>query len=266
VRHSFPPTSPYWVLLGSALSGFLLLAGCAGPAATTDSAPLPEAFPNHSAQQIRSLVAAEGDTVDSFAAKARVTLRSPEDNQSGSARVRQRRSDSLFMNFSKFGIEGARLLLTPDSILYFDTRKNVLRTGSIAAAQRLLPAPLTSGEVFQNLLGLLRPESTVDWSVEADSSYYYLRDPSGRTQITVDPARWRIIRYARETEAGDVLDERLFTDFRRVEGLLLPQRVIFRRPADGILAVLRYQEIDLNPSELSLGLDVPSETPRKPLR
>jgi len=252
--------------LSVVLLPLLLFSGCSGTAATTAPPPLPDGFPNHTSRQIQSLLARTGDTLQTFSAEGRVTMRSPQENQSGHAQVRQRRADSLLIRFSKFGVEGARLLLTRDSILYYDTRRNVLHTGPSTAARQLLPAPLATGEIFENMLGLTQADTTRDWFVSADSTYYYLRDRSGRTQITVDPTRWRIVRYARKGMDGSVVDERLFTDFRTVEGISLPHRIIYRRPSEKLMAMIRYQDINLNPSTLSFRLNVPSDVPRKPLQ
>jgi len=247
------------------LAGGLLASGCGGPSATP--APgLPDGFPGHTPEQMNSLITASGDSLHSYSAEARVTVRTPNRNRSFNADMRQRRADSLFMRLSLFGVEGGRLLLTPDSVLFYDTRSRVLRTGPLADAQELLPAPVTSGEIFENMLGLLTPSQNHDWSVKTDSTQYFLTTPSTDTRMVVDPTRWRVVRYTRENENGTVIDERLFTDFRSVEGVLIPHRVIFRRPPDNLMAMIRYRDMNLNPTELSFNLGVSSSVPRKPLR
>jgi hypothetical protein len=215
---------------------------------------------------MNALITASGDSLHSYSADARVTVRTPDRNRSFNADMRQQRADSLFMRLSLFGVEGGRLLLTPDSVLFYDTRSRILRTGPLADAQELLPAPVTSGEIFENMLGFLTPAQSQNWSVETDSTQYFLSSANTSTRMVVDPTRWRVIRYARENENGTVVDERLFTDFRRVEGVLIPHRIIFRRPADNLMAMIRYRDMNLNPTGLSFELGVPSSVPRKPLR
>lgn len=249
------------MLLGTAI----LVSGCGGSGATT--APgLPDGFPDHTPEQMNALITASGDSLDSYSAEARVTVRTPNRNRSFNAEMRQRRADSLFMRLSLFGVEGGRLLLTADSVLFYDSRNRVLRTGPLADAQDLLPAPVTSGEIFENMLGLLTPSQSQNWSVETDSSQYFLTTASTNNRMVVDPTRWRVVRYTEENENGTVVDERLFTDFRTVEGVLIPHRVIFRRPADNLMAMIRYRDMNLNPTGLSFELGVPSSVPRKPLR
>lgn len=243
-----------------------MVTGCGSSAPTARSSGIPARFPNHSVDEIHERIARASDTLRTFSAKARVTVQTPQRNQSFNAVVRQQRADSLLMRFRLFGIEGGRLLLTRDSVFFFDTRKAILQVGSTAAAQRIFPAPVSSDRLFENMLGLLAPDPSAPWTLEADSSLYYLSGPQDRERFTVDPSRWRVVRYVEETTSGDVVQQRLFSDFRRVEGLLVPYRIIFRRPMDDLSAVITYREIDLNPSALSFTLDVPPQVPRKPLR
>jgi len=253
---------PRTIWLG-VLLGLIGLTACSGPARTTAPGVMPSAFPNHSAEQIRTLIRQPADTLRTFAADARVTVRSPQRNRSFNADVRQQRADSLLMRFSLFGIEGGRMLLTPDSVFFYDSRKHTLRVGPIEAARRLLPAPVASDEVFANMLGLVAPDTGTNWTVTADSSLYYLKDPSGRRRWTVDPTRWRVVRYTEETADGTVIENRHFSNFRRVRGVVVPHQVIFRRPAEELTARIRYEKIRLNPSGLSFDLGVPSSLPRR---
>lgn len=250
------------LLAGAAgLSVLLALAGCSGPQAAT--APgLPAAFPNHSVADIRANIAAAHDTLDRYEATARLTVQSPERSGSFNAHVRQRRADSLLMSFNLFGIEGARMLMTPDSFFVYDKRKGQVMVGSVQQAEQVLPVPVSGDRVFENMLGLLQPESATTWSVEADSTLYFLTDPSGRTRVTVDPRRWRVIRYARESADGTLVEERLFHRFESVDGVQIPKRILFRRPADGMMAELRYKDVDLTPGDLSFDLGVGSDVPR----
>lgn len=241
------------------------LLGCSGPAATTAPGVMPEAFPNHSADDIRTAIQRPTDSLRSFAADARVSVRSPGQSRSFNADVRQRRADSLFMRFTLFGMEGGRMLLTPDSVFFYDRRKSTLRVGPIAQARRFLPAPVASDEVFANMLGLVAPDPGTDWQVEADSTVYLLTDPTGRRQWTVDPSYWRVVRYVERAVDGRVLEKRQFSNFRRVEGVVVPHKVVFRRPADDLMAQINYENIRLNPPGLSFDLGVPSNLPRTPI-
>jgi len=170
------------------------------------------------------------------------------------------------MRISLFGVEGGRLLITRDSVFFYDTRNAVLRVGPVEAVQNIFPAPVSSDDFFQNMLGLIAPDPSTSWSLEADSSLYYLSGSNDRVQQTVDPTRWRVVRYEEKSSNGTVLEKRVFSGFRPVEGVLLPAQAIFQRPAAELRAVVRYQEMNLNPKNLSFTLNVPSQVPRRPFR
>ena len=260
-------TSPIRPALLTALVALTLgLVGCAGSSETTAPGVLPSAFPNHSAQEIRTEIQRPSDTLQRFSAEARVTVRTPDKNRSFNADIRQQRADSLFMRFSLFGFEGGRMLMTPDSVFLYDSRAQTLRVGPLADAQAFFPAPVASGEVFANLLGLIAPDDNTDWTVTADSAHYYLSNENETRRWTVDPRRWRVVQYKRRTPEGEVLEVRNFSTFKSVQGIALPHAVTFRRPVDDASARLDYRSIALNPSGLSYDLGVPSTVPRKPIR
>lgn len=242
------------------------LLGCGSSESTRAPSALPSGFPDHTASEIRSLITEPSDTLQRFAANARVTVRSPDENRSFDAQIRQRRADSLFMRFSLFGFEGGRMLLTPDSVFVYDSREPSLRFGPVADAQELFPAPVTSDEVFENLLGLIAPDGTTAWTVEADSNLYYVSNDAETRVWTVDPRRWRVVRFERRSPDGTVLEVRRFANFTSVNGIALPRSVTFRRPVDNLSAELNYKEIQLNPTGLSFALNVPRSVPRKPLQ
>lgn len=242
------------------------LSGCGSSVETTPPGVLPNAFPDHSPTEIRAHIVTPTDSIKRVSARARVSVQSPSESRSFNAQIRQERADSLFMRFSLFGFEGGRLLLTPDSVFLYDKRNSKLRVGPLADAQEFLPAPIENGQIFGNLTGLLAPSGGTDWRLRADSTYYYLSNPSETEEWTVDPRRWRVVRYEREDANGDLLEVRRFSDFHVVEGVSLPQTVVFRRPPDEVKATFTYKDITLNPSGLSYELGVPSSVPRKPLR
>ncbi len=248
-----------------ALTSALLLTGC-GSSSPTTAPGLPEAFPNHSVDQIRQQITRGTDTIQSYTAKARINVRTPEQTQTFNAVVHHRRADSLFMRFSLFGVEGGRLLLTRDSVFFYDTRNAVLRVGPVEAVQKLFPAPVSSDRFFDNMLGVLAPAGRSDWSLQSDSTLYYVSDPADRQRYTVDPSHWRVVRYEERSATGTVRQKRLFSDFRRVEDVLLPARLIFQQPSDDLRAVVTYKEMTLNPSDLSFSLEVPQQVPRRAFR
>lgn len=249
-------------LLLALLISLIGLTGCSGSKDVADAPGLPEAFPNHSSQQIHSLITARTDTLSGFKARAQMTVRSPRQSGSFNAEIRQARADSLWMRMSRFGFEGARLLITQDSFFVHNRLQNQMMVGTVSEAQQYLTAPVTSEDAFVNMLGLISPDPEVDWTVKSDSAQYYLKSPSGRQTFAIDPTHWRVTRYARTDEEGSVLEERLFGEFERVNGVMLPTRVVFRSRPEDALVMLAYEDLRLNPESLSFDFRVPTDVPR----
>lgn len=245
----------------------LVVGGCSGPRET--AAPdraLPAAFPGHSAEQIQQLLGPPSDSLHAFSGTARLSVQSPQQRGSFSAKLRHRRNDSLYMSISPgLGIEAARLLVTPDSFYVYNRLERSLTYGSRAFAEQHLPAALTAEDLFANLLGYLVPPSSVDLDVSAGERYYYLTDDNQHHTWVVDPAMWRVVRYEERDAAGDLTEVRSFDDFEQMGGVLLPRRLTFRQPQQESTASLYYRDLDFNPPSLSFNLDVSSSAERKKL-
>lgn len=253
------------LLAGAFLALVVLVAGCSGSDATRSAGSSAD-FPNHSARQIHQQIALATDTLSSYTANARLIVDAPEHSGQFSAVVRQRRSDSLYMSLSPgFGVEAARMLVTPDSFFVYDRLNQQLSYGSVEAAQQYVPLPVSGEEVFENMLGILAPNPADAWQVEADADHYYLSNASGQHRYTIDPDRWRVIRYEQHNSDGELVESREFSEFDTIEGVTIPRRLTLRRPLDGASASLYYQDLRLNPGALSFELGVGSNVQRVPL-
>lgn len=253
-------------LLASALLALaILVAGCSGSDATR-SANADADFPNHSVRQIHQQIVLATDTLSGYTADARLVVDAPQRSGQFSAKVHQRRSDSLFMSLSPgFGVEAARMLVTPDSFFVYDRINQKLSYGSVEAAQQYVPLPVSSEDIFENMLGILAPDPSRSWQVEADDEHYYLTDASGRHRYTVDPTHWRVIRYEERTADGELVETREFSEFTTFGNVYIPRRLTLRRPLDEASASLYYQKLTLNPETLSFNLEVGRNVERIPL-
>lgn len=247
------------------LGVLLFMAGCA-PRPVVDERPeRPEAFPGHSVEEIHAQLFVPNDTLESFQARASLQVRAPEQSGSFSAELRHKRNDSLYMAISPgLGIEAARMLVTPDSFYVYDRIRRELTYGSVEEGERFLPLPLESQELMPNFLGMLQPDRAVHWQLDADEEYYYLTSSDQREQYTVDPGLWRVVGYELRTGNGEVVEERRYSEFDRIEGHYLPRRVELNRPLDDMEASIYYREITLNPGELSFDLGVSNRARRVP--
>ena len=240
-------------------------AGCAGPRGAADVRPeLPANFPHHTLEQIQGQLRPPSvDTLKAFRARASVAIRSGDRNVNASADVRHRRGDTLYMTISPgLGIEAARVLVTPDSFFVYDRINKQLTYGSIAYASAFLPVPIEGDEAFLTLLGLAPPDTGVGWILEADSSYYLLHSPDDTRLAVIDPTIWRVVRYEQRTPEGDLVEDRRYSEYDRIEGVFLPRRIIVRRPQEQTNAILYYRDLDLDPGGLSFPFRVQDDVER----
>lgn len=246
--------------------GVLFMAGCGGSRAVVDERPeRSEAFPNHSIEEIHEQLFVPSDTLESFQARASLQVQAPEQSGSFSAELRHKRNDSLYMAISPgFGVEAARMLVTPDSFYVYDRIRRELTYGSVEDGERVLPLPLESQELMPSFLGMLRPDADGRWELEADEEYYYLTSSDEQKQYTIDPGLWRVVHYELRSDDGEVIEERSYSEFDRIAGYYLPRRVELERPLDEMEASIYYREISLNPGELSFDLGVSSRARRVP--
>lgn len=182
-----------------------------------------------------------------------------------SAVVRMQADSALWLTVRKFGFEGARALVTRDSVTLLNRLE---REFLLAAADDLppdirekLPVELTLG----NLQGLFAGQPVGQWSgarVERLPGSYVLDLPAagGAAQLTIRsgnqaaPVRWR---YAQ----GEQFGEATFSDFRAMpDGRLFPYRRVLRysdTPGD-----TSRVELELESVEEVVDLRFPIRVPR----
>lgn len=245
----------------------VLVAACGGsrPDDTAVRA-LPDAFPNHTVEQVQMFVTEHGDSLSSFKARASVSVKSPQQSASFGSSIDFRRADSLYLNVkAMLGIEAARALVTPDSFFVYDRIKRKLYYGDIDKAESVLPIPVAGAGIFELMLGLgFAPGS--NWTMTADTSHYVFQSADRLTHVTVDPRYWRIARYVKRDAGGAVSEERSYSDFSDFDGVVLPRRVVLSRPAEDTYASIYYNRLELNPASLELELSVSDNAERVHVR
>lgn len=258
LRGLFPLLS--LVIIGS------LAAGCAAPRPAADPAPadVPGEFPHHSLDDIEQHIRASTDTLRTFSGRGQLSINSPDQRGTYSATLRGRRSDSLFLSVGQFGFEGLRALVTPDSFYVYDVLRNRVSYGSVDDAGSVLPLPVGGDDAFRSLLGIIVPRSDGGWRLNASGRYYTLAESERGQTLVVDPSTWRVIRYEERDETGQLVEERLYSDFQETGGVILPRRVTFNLPQQETSVTMSFRDITLNPSSLDFNLRASGSAERTP--
>ena len=258
-KTAFRMTRVAWV--GILLICGLSTAGCASTRLQDSSAQLPSGFPNHSAAQILDRLPGYPTEMNRVTAQSRIALSSPEEKGRFTAKIAYLHPESLFVRVTfPLGIEGARVLSTPDRAWVYDRVEKVVWTGSPERVAAVLPGAVAGTDLVQLATGFDQPLPDVDWAVSTDSTLYLLTHPDGSLRYTVDPTLWRVVSVRTSDATGMVLEQRWYTDFREVEGILLPRRMALSRPLDSLRISMALERITLDPRDaLEFDLDVSSE-------
>ena len=257
-----PSVSQHTLSYFALVIALLFFAGCSGSRGTFDrDAAMPAGYPNHSYAQIIDSLTAMPFAVDAYQSEAALVIKSPVQGGSFSASIKHVKDDSLLISISPgLGIVAVRALVTTDSFFVHDRINKELGLGTINAMQRLLPLPADASSLYSAMLGVWLPETGPEWTLSAAQNYYILEDDT-RT-LFIDPIFWRVVRYVENNEAGTLVEERTFSEFKDYDGVYLPRRLTFRRPGDDTSASLFHRKRTINPSSLSLDFNVSSSVKR----
>jgi hypothetical protein len=229
-------------------------------------APTPVAavgYPSHTRQQIVAAVAAAVAPVRSVSSDGSVTVAAERLDQDATFSLRARlaggRTDSLTVVVrGPFGIEGARGVVTADSVLAVDRINQVLYVGPASAAERYVPGGSSPEAAARVLLGLLVPEADVAWEVRPENSRYTLRGalPGGaRREYVVDPGLWRVVTVREYDAAGALRGQQDVSAFDTVDGVPMPRRV--HVSGSGVEVTLEHRRLAVNPADLRLTFSRP---------
>lgn len=234
------------ILLVLLLSG---MAGCVGSQpALEDLGRLPEGFPNHDAQQIIAHLPPYPEAMRRVFAESQIALSSPEEKGRFSAKISYLHPESLFVRVTfPLGIEGARVLATPDTAWVYDRVKKVVWTGSPDRIAAVLPGAVAGTRLVELATGFDIPSPDVDWQVTTDSTLYLLSHPDGSVRYTIDPGIWRVVSVRLNDADHSLVEQRWYTDFVEVDGVVLPRRMALVRPPDSLRISMALRRIELDP-------------------
>ncbi len=244
----FPAWLALLVLIGS---------GCASSSPGVDlDGELPSQFPNHTAEDILERLPPYPDELSRVFAESRIALSSPEESGRFSAKISYVHPESLFVRVTfPLGIEGARVLVAGDTAWVYDRIEKVIWTGSPERVAAVLPGAVAGTELVGMATGFEQPDPEVDWDVTTDSTLYLLTHPDETIRYTVDPANWRIVVVREQDYDGNVIEQRWYSDFAKVEETVLPRRMALSRPGEDLRISMALRRIEMNPENLTFDLD-----------
>ena len=238
-----------------------LLMACAGPERTT-TAPSDSGIKLTASEIIQRINLPS--TPSSMSATADLSFQSPLYKGSATAKLQHRLGDSILVSLSVkgLGIQIARLLVTSDSFFLYNRIDREITTG--ANNRELLPELFHTRDAMSRLLGLIKPEESIDWEVLETPSGAILNDPDRNTQWIIDPEVWRVISFERYLPSGDLAEALHFADFDTFGDTLYPKRVTYRNPLTNTVGILHFRSLLTNLDITNLSLNPPAGTKRTP--
>ncbi|NQV72269.1 DUF4292 domain-containing protein [bacterium] len=265
-------TKPYsvritsWLLLLLAAMGSGMLVGCASTNSSRSADETLGSFPNHSVAEILALVPEYPKELQKVRIQAQIAVASPEMDGTFTAVADASHFDSLFVRIKfPLGIEGARVLITPDSAFTYDRIQNTVYRSSASKMKSILPGSVMGLDLVEQITGFVAIDPAIDWEIQTESSRYYLHSPDGTIRYTIDPTIWRIEHVQLRDLTGVVIEQRWYLDFSEKDGVLLPSRMIYVEPSSDTRLSISLQKMDKNPGRLHFDLGVRADTQWKDL-
>lgn len=238
------------VLLGA------MLAGCSPRAAelVLDTQQVPPAT-------VVSRVTANGSRITSLAGSGTVSFEGPGMGGSAFFTLALKKPDSLLIRFEgPFGLDAGFLFLSRTQYVMFNRLENTVYSGdpSTGAIRWAIPFALTVEQVLDAFTGAFRfPAGAVPARYAVDDEHFLLSYTAQRDTQTfwVDPATALVSRYSRSGNGMSVWAET--SRPMEEDGMRMPREISLSFPTEGRQLSVYYNDLTLNPSELSFRYAVP---------
>lgn len=198
-----------------------------------------------------------------------ISVETPEIAQSGSFELTLRKPDSVLVRIEgPFGIDVGSALLTRDEFFFYSSFQNRLITGPTNPENlgKILRVDLAFDDMLNLFLGgvfLSDDRGTPSsFSIEDEEFVLTYYHPRGTRRYRVDPQTLQIVKIHHLDAAGRVVLEQVFSKFRTVDGVTIPQYVRVTMHRERRRVSVAYADLLVNPSDLFFRFDVPANASR----
>lgn len=199
-----------------------------------------------------------------FTGKMGVSFQSASLNQDVNANVRIRKDSLIWVSLTgPFNIEGARALISPDSVCIINKLNHTVERHSIALLQRLVHIPLTFDDVQNILIGgpLLYKGRVQSFDAQHDAVWIIeLLDGILHNKLTIDRGAWRTISMQVTDRQGTAVRSSTisYSGFDNKPGFAFPQkRNISVNDKSHINIDLQYKQYSFN-EKIDFPFNIPS--------
>ncbi len=214
------------------------------------------------AEEIFEAVRTNTERVEALQGSGRLTVESPEINESASFSLYLRKPDTMMIRIEgPFGIEVGTGVLTRESFLFYNALQNQVIRGSSSAENlhRALRMDLSFDDVLSIFIGDAAVVGALPDTTALDNGQYtfIVRTDEGLQQCWVDPFTLMIARTVHFNADGRAVLERRFESFTRIDNVFLPATIRVIRHTERQMLTIAYSARSLNANAQPLRIRIP---------
>ncbi len=246
----------------SVLLAGLILAGCA-------SKSVRYADRTVTADMLQDQVAENQLRVRSLTGTGTISVETSEMAQSGSFDLILRKPDSVLVKIEgPFGIDVGSALVTRTRFAFYYSFQNRLVEGPTNAANlsRVFQIPIDFDDVMNLFTGgfFLSEDRTSpsDFAIVDEEFVMTYSSYTGTRRYWIDSETLQIVKIQHLDGKGTLLLEQLFSKFRTMDGVTIPQYVRVTMVKERRRVSIAYSDLTINPGHVDFFFDVPRNASR----
>lgn len=254
------------VLYALIIQAFIGVIGCKSTRKVVSSAPNIDSNQSSLLNANLSLLMDKIDSTQSnyktLSIKGYVTIQTKEDRQKFSYRIHFSKDSLLWGSVGLIGIEGARILITKDSLKYVNKMERKYIKSNFSPIKSKLGLDLSLSQFQQVLIGNV-PNLQTSPQVSENTSLLQLKYTTDLAIINfyLNRTNFRLNQLTSNIK-NPITDASItYSDFKSVDGQLFPYITKFqiKTPKENQTIFLEHSEIKINPSNLSFSLTIPTD-------
>jgi len=213
------------------------------------------------------------ERVQALTGNGRIAIETPEMAQSASFELTLRKPDSLLVKIEgPFGLDVGSAMVTRTEFSLYNSMRNQRLVGSTNPSNldRILHVQLDFDDVLNLFTGgiFLSEDRSAPSSFAIEDEEFVLTYEryDGTHRYWIDPESRQIARIQHLDSSGKLTLEQIFSDFRTIGGVTIPQRIRITLVRERRRVSVSYSDLDVNPTHLQFTFDVPSSASRRNLQ
>lgn len=200
---------------------------------------------------IRERIAINFNGLQALKGQANLTVETPEESFTATARIWFHRPDSLFIIVeAAFGIDVGRLYAAGDRFILYLPRQNLCYTGSTGnlPLSEFISYDMSYSELLRMLFGEEYPEIEQGFECVPAGNEWRLggRKDSLTCRYLYDNSKGLLLEAEGRDSSGALLWQKKFSRFKKKNKVTIAQSIRFQQPEENRAIALFYQNVSIN--------------------